>query len=146
MIQQKMIVEGKDYYLIGELCKTHFPLPKGVSERDSKNFIEGDKSNNEVIDSLAALLKTSGIENIGVVIDADDKGPAARWQQIKHVLNQKGYKNLQNYSLSLEGIVVEQLGLPKIGIWVMPNNLDNGYIEHFAEMMIQIEDALLVQA
>ena len=55
-MQQHLIVEGKDYYFIGTLCRKHFGRPIGFTKATEKEFLKGgngyDKTLNTFIDAF----------------------------------------------------------------------------------------------
>jgi hypothetical protein len=62
---------------------------------------------------------------LGVILDAD-KDVNARYQNIKSKAKDKNfYQNLPD-SMPKTGLIHTESGLPKLGIWIMPNNQDNG--------------------
>lgn len=139
---QRLIVEGKnDIKVIGELCKQrNLPSPLGYEERKYKDFVIVSGSIEKLRLDVETVFTVSEITNIGIVLDAD-VNIASRWQSICDVLRQQGYGDLPDEP-SVEGTIIVQANLPKIGIWIMPNNQLTGYLEHFVELMIPEEDTL----
>jgi hypothetical protein len=143
---QRLIVEGEnDIRVIAQFwmsCNLH--KVKGYEEkrRFEKEFVKIAGGIEPLKEQLQSILKSdlSDIESIGIIVDADEN-PLAKWDSIKHILENKGYTNLPS-GLPLEGMVIEQVGLPKIGLWVMPDNRLPGYLEHFYESLIKAEDNL----
>ena len=66
-----------------------------------------------------------------------------RFNEIKDKLSRKLNRDLSHYALNAEGVVIEELGLPKIGIWLMPDNKNDGYLEYFIEQLIEEHDTIL---
>ena len=105
-----------------------------------KKFCEDNKINtqfgfcncendNQVLSKLNALLQGSNQpEIIGIILDADND-INARYQEIINKTT-KFYKKLPD-SILKTGLVHTENGLPKLGIWIMPNNQDNGALEKF---------------
>ena len=82
------------------------------------------------------------------MIDADSEtaNPAIdTWISIKNILAEFGYKNLIDIP-NPAGTIVSQDNLPKIGVWIMPNNSKEGYLEHFFQELIIENDELWVEA
>ncbi len=96
----------------------------------------------DVLNSLHLRLRLGDVERIGIIIDADE-AVQSRWESVKSVLVGNGYdaNNLQP-SLEGNGEIVMQQGLPIVGIWIMPDNLNMGMIENFVETLIPPGDAL----
>lgn len=145
-MHQKIILEGRtDAIVVGHLCELHNLLPVGYTEKNRRKFavlMYGDTKRKVAIETTIDL---SGMERIGIVIDIDEKNRADRWKSIKGILEGKTYTDLPN-ELPKEGYEITQEGLPKIGIWMMPDNESEGSLEHFYETMIDKDDALLSRA
>lgn len=93
--------------------------------------------------ALKELLDQPAIERIGLVIDANDVGPKNRWATIKTILDAYFEEStLQNAAPNPSGIVLEAASLPLVGIWIMPDNTSNGYLEHFLAETIPSGDKL----
>jgi hypothetical protein len=144
-MKQHLVVEGKDYYFIGELCKAHFPIPKGFNKGNQKTFLIGGNGYDKTLVDFSDALKSTDITNIGLIVDADFKGVDNRFQEILSVLSNHFKTKIEKKTLYTEGGIFEIDGV-KIGIWIMPNNQDNGYLEHFIESMIENEDVILNEA
>ena len=90
-------------------------------------------------------MKVSGIESIGVVIDADDAAAASRWQSIRAMLRNIGYAHVDS-DPDLKGTVVHADGLPAVGVWIMPDNSLGGALEDFVARLIPSGDMLWPKA
>lgn len=71
-------------------------------------------------------------EVIGVVLDADDDIDA-RYQKIKDRV--KDFYTLPK-KIQKNGLVYIKNRQPKLGIWIMPNNQDNGVLEEFYPALV----------
>ncbi len=119
-----LLVEGQDdFYVISALCEV-VKIPE--------NFVIFDcGSDKDVINALSTLLLRSDLpEIIGVVIDADKPDVSSRWQSIRD--------KLQNYPYVLtneperDGTIIEGVeDMPRLGFWLMPNNVAPGMLEDF---------------
>ncbi len=98
-------------------------------------------SDNQVLHKLNALLKKSDPpEVIGVILDAD-QNIDERYQEIKAKV--ADFYNLPK-NMPKDGLVHLEKGLPKLGIWIMPNNQDNGALEEFyLELATDIDTAFI---
>lgn len=119
-----LLVEGpEDCYIINKFCKNN------TIKENSFDFCKcGNDS--QVLEKLGAILKesySSMVEVVGVILDADND-IQERYNQIKLKLNK--YKTLPK-TLPKDGLVITETDLPKLGIWIMPNNQDNGALEEF---------------
>jgi hypothetical protein len=151
---QKLLVEGDtDVHFITHLCmKRGLNAPKGYETETAykKDFVASAGSKSKLKAQLKLLLKKtdSDIQNLGIVLDADSQTQNAAtdtWQAIKSILQVNGYQNLPNTPLS-KGTIITQIGKPKIGVWIMPNNQENGYLEDFYAQMIAPEDTFWQKA
>jgi hypothetical protein len=79
-------------------------------------------------------LKASGLEALGIVVDADEN-PQTRKQRIEQIYESLG-KNL-NDNLSDNGLIFQLNSGIKFGIWMMPNNYNQGMLETFLSYLIE---------
>lgn len=100
----------------------------------------------ELIGYLPGLLLESELQAIAVVVDAD-KSVISTWKSISAVLQKVGYSDLPT-TPNPEGTVVISANpdLPKVGIWIMPDNETPGEIEDFFLQIIDNEDFRLNHA
>ena len=144
-MRQHLIVEGKDYFAIGDLCKLHFPIPKGFSEKNQKEFLKGGKGFEETVIDFVNIFDSPNLTNIALIVDADYKGVEKRLKFILSALSVKLESDFSLIPLSIDGVNFEHEGI-KIGIWIMPNNANDGYLEHFIENLIEQDDWVLNEA
>ena len=84
---------------------------------------------------------------VGVVIDADSDLPA-RWQSIRQKIMEVGYTGVPMDPVP-EGTILDPSGnpiLPRLGIWIMPDNKTPGILEDFLRFLIPQRDSLLKHA
>ncbi len=127
-----LLVEGKDdCHVIWALCEKHeVPETFGVYVCESDTIL---------LSRLSALIQRPEMEIIGVVIDADTnlKG---RWQSIRGKL--PNYHNLPD-APEPDGTIVEAIeDMPRLGFWLMPNNVDPGMLEDFCRQLAP-DDAIV---
>ena len=124
-----LLVEGKDdCHVIWALCEKHeVPETFGV-------YVCG--SDDILLSRLSALIQRPEMEIIGVVIDVDQPDIESRWQSIQD--------KLQNYSYvfpdtpKLDGTIIDIESVedkPRLGFWLMPNNVDPGMLEDFCRQL-----------
>ncbi|CZY47156.1 Uncharacterised protein [Enterobacter hormaechei] len=126
-----LLAEGKnDCHVITALCGKH-NLPE--------NFVVHDcESDNRALKKLSALISSSeNFEIIGVVIDADNPNLRAKWENISARLQKEGYS--VPHEPSPNGTIMVADGKPKIGVWLMPDNLVDGMLENFCASMISVD-------
>lgn len=131
----QLLVEGNsDKQVIDALCKQH-----QISDLFTFAFPnEGGIEN--LIATLPRKLKEENLETLGIVVDAD-LDLAARWQAVTNKLKDSGYQNIPKVPPETGWIDV-QPELPKIGVWVMPDNKLPGMLEDFVAYLIPAEDLL----
>ena len=74
---------------------------------------------------------------IGVVIDADTD-ISARWQSIRDRITDFGYQNVPDQP-DPDGTILDPPAgtyLPRLGVWIMPNNQRNGILEDFLHSLV----------
>ena len=128
-----LLVEGKDdKHVIYSLLEHHH-----VAENFTVKDVEGvDK----LIQAFRASLRIRDSEILGIVIDADDDMPA-RWRSLSNILMETGYTDVPPNPSEL-GLVLAATDLPKVGIWIMPDNKLPGMIEDFIRFLVPVHDAL----
>jgi hypothetical protein len=131
------MVEGiDDFHVLASLFKHHnVPEVFKLSEFGGLG---------RVIETLPVQLKATGIERVGIVVDAD-LDVESRWNSIRNVLIGAGFQNVPS-APNEEGTILRQTELPSVGIWLMPNNRVPGLVEDFAACLIPDGDALSLRA
>ena len=144
-MKQILIVEGNDAVVLFRLCQMHnLPLPVGYSIENVLKFVRSAGGFDKAVAALRDRLDGSDLTNIGLVVDANDKGPDSRWAKIKSILSDYfSVETLNGLGPNPGGIVVQEVGLPSVGIWIMPDNQSPGYLEHFVANMISEGDKVL---
>lgn len=131
-----LMVEGKDdCHVVSHICGT-----RRLGRIDDIRSYEG-KDN--LLDSIGTRLKESDLTSLGVLLDADTD-LAARWQAVAERLRRAGYQNVP--------VVPDVLGtvldspprtlLPRVGVWLMPNNKLSGILEDFLAFLVDPADQL----
>lgn len=158
-----LMVEGSDdQHVMWSLLSYHLPESSEIfvcKPGDEPDFgnpgqvnVGGSKDGGAdgdtmLLKSIAARLVTTGLERLVVVIDADNRGPQARWDAIRQRLENEGYEGLAKQP-NPEGTILE---LPSVegrkplrfGVWIMPDNQSEGMIEDFVTHMIRDDDDML---
>lgn len=129
---QKLLVEGNDdRIVINEIIKKH---------NINKTFEIIDKGGYPPLrDSISSELKAETAA-IGIVVDADSE-ISGRWQSLQTVLTKQGY-HIPKKPVTT-GTIINLDGYPKIGLWLMPNNIENGMLEDFVRHLIPEDDELM---
>lgn len=132
-----LLAEGvDDLRVIGSILKrTGFPDAFSLESADG---IE------KLLKSIPVYIKASGISALGIVVDADfDVG--ARWQSIRDIMRSAGYNAMPD-APDPAGTVLAEERLPRIGIWLMPDNKIPGMLEDFVGLLIDPKDILKARA
>jgi hypothetical protein len=131
-----LLVEGNDdEHVIKHVCGT-----RGVQKVDE---IKQQGNVEQLLANLPVRLKESDVEVLGVVIDAHTD-LAARWRSLHDRLAKAGYGNIPAHPLPDGTILDPPAGtlLPRVGIWIMPNNQTKGILEDFLRFLIPGESRL----
>lgn len=132
-----LLVEGKDdEHVLKHLCdKRNLGW---IDEIEPKGSVEA------LLESIPVRLKTSlGKDNrVGVVIDADTD-LAARWQSLRDRVTGLGYRLPEQPDPT--GTVLAPPAdtfLPRVGIWIMPDNRTPGILEDFLAFLVPPDSPL----
>jgi len=146
-MSQILIVEGSDAIVLSKLCKIRrLPPPIGYAseEKFRTEFVKNAGGFGNAMIDFGEALRNYANTNIGLVVDANDQGPESRWAKIKSILaTHFSEDTLHSVSPNPRGIIVQEPGFPKVGIWIMPDNQGPGYLEHFVANMIPEGDKVL---
>lgn len=147
--QSVLLLEGKDdYEVVSHLLKRH-DIKIRLTQQNYKNnvfHICGDVD--KLIDELPVRIKNKKQSYIGAVFDADTK-LHQRWSSLKNSLKKISGDLVLPDAPDNNGTLINGLtDNSKIGIWVMPNNQDAGYLEDFLIKLIpnQEENPLFLLA
>ena len=125
-----LLVEGSD----DEHVLKHICGERGVGKLDEVKP-QGDVL--RLLENFPVRLKESDVEALGVVIDADTE-LAARWQSLRDRLTKAGYQNVPANPAPAGTILAppsEGL-LPRVGVWIMPDNQTRGILEDFLHFLV----------
>jgi hypothetical protein len=128
-----LLVEGPDdKHVIWAILAHHGFTPEfGVQDEGG---IEA------LLERLPVRLRVRGLERIGIVVDAD-VDIAARWERLKRILTEAGYAGLPDDPDPI-GTVILQASLPRVGIWLMPDNVLPGMLEDYVALLVPPGDTL----
>lgn len=138
-LHNRLYVEGKtDRFVIAELAEAN-----GILWNDRHPPIDiqfaGSKEVLKDSDYIQARLSDSGIQAIGIVIDADDD-PAATWMSLRNAC----LKIIPNFPETLPptGLIHTTPDGIQFGIWMMPDNQFRGMLETFLAYLVTQDDPL----
>lgn len=126
-----LLVEGTDdEHVLKHICGN-----RGIARLDEVKPHGGVTA---LLESIPVRLKASEDGDIvGVVIDADTD-LKARWQSLRNQLIEVGYQNVPA-DPTPDGTILHppaQTLLPRVGVWIMPDNQTNGILEDFLRFLV----------
>ncbi len=126
-----LLVEGTDdVHVLKHLCGN-----RNVPPLDD---IKPHQGVDQLLESFPVRLKASEDGDIvGMVIDADTD-LTARWQSLRGRLIEVGYENVPDNPASDGTTLDPPVGklLPRVGIWIMPDNKTVGVLEDFLHFLV----------
>lgn len=133
-----LLVEGNDdVNVLKNICGR-----RGVGRLDKIKPLGGVE---QLLNSLPVHLKASEEGDIvGIVIDADTN-LSSRWQSLQNQLLSVGYQNVP-VNPSPDGTILDSPTdtlLPRVGIWIMPDNQTRGILEDFLQFLVPKESRLI---
>ena len=137
----QLLVEGKnDQHVIWALC-ARYGLSEVFTVETPKNDIGGI---DVLLKSLPIRLREENLQVLGVVIDAD-QNITSRWEAVRQRFFHTGYSEIP-HAVPVEGWVSSRVGVPRVGIWLMPNNQFPGMLEDFVQLLLPTDDPLRPKA
>lgn len=135
-----LLVEGNDdEQVIYQLCNHH------EYENRERFTVDVTDGYTNLRKQLRVRPKTGNHNILAAVVDADE-GIEQRWQSISDALAKAGYDTIPDEP-SIEGTILQSVGiLPRLGVWLMPNNKDEGILEDFLQSLANEDDALFEKA
>ena len=126
-----LLVEGPDdEHVLKHICGN-----RGIARLDE---VKPHGGLDTLLESIPVRLKASEDGDIvGVVIDADTD-VRARWQSLRDRLINVGYQSVPPDPMP-DGTILDppvQTLLPRVGIWIMPDNQTNGILEDFLRFLV----------
>lgn len=131
-MNQILLVEGKDdLFVFSNIFEKH---------KVKESFKIKDKDGiDQLLKSIPIYLKTDN-SSIGIIIDSDSN-INGRWDQLRSIFLEQGYTIPK--TIETDGFIGEHDDLPTIGVWLMPNNQNNGMLEDFIQFLIPEDDRLM---
>lgn len=141
---QQFIVEGNDGYVLSALCeKAGLGLPVGYSERSYRDFVVSAGGIDNITTAIQDALDNRDVTNVGVVVDANAVGIQSRINKVESAIRKAHPGFNGKIELTASGWTIEIQPNLTFGLWVMPNNHDLGYLEHFLIELIAEDDESL---
>ncbi len=170
-----LLIEGPDdEHVVKSICG-RLKLGKIDDFASGKPGSQQEQGKEALLRALPVHLSGSNIHSLGIILDADGddsnieaehgarnpgNGISGTWQTIAKVLKDKGYLSVPDQPYP-EGTVIPSpsesgsggtiqdnaaLLLPRVGIWIMPNNRLDGTLETFLRFLVPEDDKLLPHA
>jgi hypothetical protein len=139
-------VEGKDdevvmYSLLNAYSITSQAVRERLIATNESFKIKEHDGISKLLDALRVELKGDVVGNrYGIIVDADTDLNVI-WQGLQDILDKSGYNSIPS-SPAIDGTILEQDGLPKIGVWIMPDNKLPGMMEDFISFLGPQSDEL----
>jgi hypothetical protein len=134
-----LLVEGKDdeHVFRALLGRRNLPQPT----------IHQHEGYPRLLEAIPERLRESDVESVGIVLDADTSLDN-RWEAVRHRLLEAGYSAtpVQPDSQGLVLPAPSETILPKVGVWLMPNNRVPGILEDFLRYLVPPGNALFAYA
>jgi hypothetical protein len=140
--EQLLLVEGpNDQHVICNLAGK-YDIPETFSVEIAK-----DGGISSALERFRLELKQAKVKTLGIVIDAD-QNIASRWQAIRNILIRLHCQEIPEQPQSGGWIqaLSKELELPRLGVWLMPDNQSSGMLEDFVLSLIPPDDLLLAKA
>ncbi len=131
-MNQVLLVEGRDdLFVFTNIFEKH---------KVNESFKIIDKEGVDNILKGLPIYAKSDLATIGIIIDADS-GILQKWRRLKSVLSEIGYV-VPNKPLD-GGTIIRDENLPVFGVWIMPDNNENGMLEDFVKYLIPSSDKIM---
>ena len=121
-----LLVEGVDDKHVVKHLREH-PNHPGVPQFE----ISSKEGYSNLEAAISPEIKAPGRVAVGVLADANDH-PDRRWQAISERLRRANLEPPP--ALEPDGTIIE--GTPRVGIWLMPDNISAGELEDFIERLV----------
>jgi hypothetical protein len=131
-----LLVEGKDDEHVFKALFGRRGLPHLDEIKEHEGYVR-------LLEAIPIRLKESDIGALGIVIDADSD-LLNRWHSVRDRLRESGYANTPDQA-DAAGLVIDAPAnslLPRIGVWLMPNNQTQGILEDFLRHLVPPNNVL----
>lgn len=125
-----LIVEGiNDKHVVIHICERQGIIPQFA--------IHNADGISELLMAISPQITARGRKVLGIIADSDEC-VERRWQAIRGRLLKEDIKLPQ--SPCQNGTIVNTNGKPRVGVWLMPDNVNPGELEDFVAKMIPNDD------
>lgn len=137
-----LYVEGvNDLFFIAGICDS-FGIPCDKRPKDVEIFNNNSGSDTQAIEAFKTAIKPGGSNIIGLVVDADENFDARR-ASLNDILTKKQYTQTDKENIFE---CKSDIDMPKVGVWIMPNNSSKGRVEDFFREIVCVNKELLDDA
>lgn len=127
-----LLVEGQDdLHVVLQLYKK-------MEGKDPNFCIRDMKGHANLLADVNNEIRGGNRDVVGIIVDADDD-TNARWEEVVNKINEIGIAiphTGREYGVVEPGKPDGASRWPRVGVWVMPNNVSEGEIEEFIDEMI----------
>lgn len=142
---RRLLVEGRgDREVVYQFCNRHEIPNQSLFEVECMDEY-GVSGIDALVDGLRVRPKSGEYAVLAAIFDADAQ-PQARWQRVRGALETSGYDNLPSSPAAGGVVVAARDRLPRVGLWMMPDNSSPGMLEDFLQSLVTEGDALLPRA
>lgn len=135
--KQLLLIEGYDDRAVIRRLSRRYGLVAWDTDEAPYKVLDGIE---RLLENLPVSLKSPGLEQLGIVIDADtDLG--ARWASVRRILIGSKYTTVPDIP-DPAGTIIQEPDLPVVGIWIMPDNQVSGILEDFVARLVPPGDCL----
>ena len=126
-----LLVEGQDdEHVVRHLCLRSQPMPPF--------HIENKLNVDTLLDSIKQEVRVPGRNAVGILVDANDD-LNARWSAVANRFREGNIEVPRTPEPT--GTLIEGTSrIPRVGIWLMPDNTSPGELENFVSEMIPNDD------
>lgn len=131
---KQLLVEGQDdKFSVVSLMEPHVHWPN--EPRGWPVFVDAVGSVSEILNPtyVRTKLKESGLEALGIMIDADNE-PAARWNSFRSICLPM-FPGIP-IELPTRGLVAQNGSGVRLGLWLMPDCSSSGMLETFLRHLV----------
>lgn len=131
-----LMVEGPDdEHVVKHIC--------GERQLGKIDTIHSYGGKDPLLEGIGVRLKESDVVALGILLDADTD-LHTRWQAVTNRLKQAGYADTPNLPTPVGTVISAPANtlLPRVGIWLMPDNQVPGILEDFLRFLVPDGDPL----
>ncbi len=139
----RMVVEGhEDKYAVIQLMGYHIAWPDDKVNAPVRIELGGGVDDILATGFISSKLKESGVDILGVVLDADDSFDV-RWRRIRTLC--AGIFPAMPVIMPTAGLIISNDDGMRFGLWIMPDNVSHGMLETFLRYLVPDASEPLMQ-